>query len=174
MLSVASILCAVSLIQHSAHISGFIPSNHKQLRPKNKRFYVNSRNEDHSDSFSPTRRNLLLTSVLFPSINVIFTPKQSNAIEEDSLKLGTRTFRAVTQSDLGISVRKSVVRGAQVVDKIDQKWEQMSDTFGLGSERSRRDKRPEPKIIPPPLPLNEKIAMEILSISDEVRFLSEC
>ena len=55
-----------------------------------------------------------------------------------------------------------------IIDKIDQKWEQLSDNYGLGYERSRKDKRPEPKIIPPLLPLNEKIAMDILLASDQV------
>ena len=77
----------------------------------------------------------------------------------------------VYDSDLGISVRKSVVRGAQIMDKVDGSWEKFSDTFQLGTERSKREGRPPPKVIPEPLPLNVGIANEILRVSDEV-FLS--
>ena len=74
-------------------------------------------------------------------------------------------------SDLGIRVRKSVVRGAQVIDKVDGSWERLSDRFGLGSERSKREGRPVPKVIPKPLPLNSELASLFLSSSNDV-FLS--
>eukprot|EP00978_Attheya_sp_CCMP212_P043184 scaffold277581_cov28-Attheya_sp.AAC.1 len=49
-------------------------------------------------------------------------------------EVGARLNAAVTQSDLGVSVRRSVVRGAQVMDKLDGQWEKFSDEFGLGAE----------------------------------------
>ena len=36
---------------------------------------------------------------------------------------------AVTQSDLGVSVRRSVVQGAKLADKLDLKWERFSDSL---------------------------------------------
>lgn len=37
-------------------------------------------------------------------------------------------------SGLSQQMRRSAVRGAQVIDKIDSKWERFSDDFGLGGE----------------------------------------
>lgn len=81
-------------------------------------------------------------------------------------EVGARITKAVTTSDFGISVRTSVVKGAQVMDSLDGQWEKFSDRFGLGSERSKQGERPKPKVIPDPLPLNTKFASEILSLSD--------
>ena len=83
-------------------------------------------------------------------------------------ELGAKITKAVTQSDLGISVRKSVVKGAQIADQLDGKWEKFSDTYGLGAERSKRDARPKPKDIPPLQPLNSDIATLLLQASDKV------
>jgi len=98
----------------------------------------------------------LLASVSGPSV--------ANAGE-----VGARITKAVTTSDLGISVRTSVVQGAQMADKIDGQWEKFSDKYGLGSERSKQiAKRPNDKKIPDPLPLNIDTAQKLLDISDEV------
>ena len=84
-------------------------------------------------------------------------------------EVGARITKAVTTSDLGISVRTSVVKGAQLADKIDGKWEKFSDTYGLGSERTKQvGRRPKDKTIPDPLPLNIDAAQKILDVSDEV------
>ena len=83
-------------------------------------------------------------------------------------EVGARITKAVTTSDLGISVRTSVVKGAQVMDKVDGQWEKFSDKFGLGSERSRAGQRPKPKIIPDPVPLNVNVAKQILAKTDEI------
>jgi hypothetical protein len=81
-------------------------------------------------------------------------------------EVGARINKAVTESDLGISVRRSVVRGAQVMDQVDGQWEQFSDRFGLGSNRSRQDAKPKPKVIPNPLPLDATVAAKMLDIVD--------
>lgn len=75
---------------------------------------------------------------------------------------------AVTQSGLGVSVRRSVVRGAQKFDSLDGQWEQFSDRFGLGTERSKRDALPPPKVIPDPQPLDSATAIKILDATDQV------
>ena len=91
-------------------------------------------------------------------------PSVANAGE-----VGARITKAVTTSDLGISVRTSVVKGAQLADKIDGQWEKFSDKYGLGSERNKQvAKRPNDKTIPDPLPLKIDAAQKILDISDEV------
>ena len=81
-------------------------------------------------------------------------------------EVGARITKAVTTSDLGIAVRRSVVKGAQVMDRVDGQWEQFSDQFGLGSERSARDKKPVPKAIPAPRPLDKELARALLERTD--------
>jgi hypothetical protein len=93
------------------------------------------------------------------------------ALPSNGGEVGAKITKAVTQSDLGISVRTQVVKGAQVMDKIDGQWEQFSDRFQLGSERAKQPGKPNPKEIPDPLPLDVQTAKVILNIADEV-FLS--
>ena len=81
-------------------------------------------------------------------------------------EVGARITRAVTTSDLGISVRTSVVKGAQMADRIDGQWEKFSDKYGLGSERSKP--RGKERVVPDPLPLNTEAARKILDVSDDV------
>eukprot|EP00559_Dactyliosolen_fragilissimus_P003578 CAMPEP_0184863788 /NCGR_PEP_ID=MMETSP0580-20130426/12426_1 /TAXON_ID=1118495 /ORGANISM="Dactyliosolen fragilissimus" /LENGTH=464 /DNA_ID=CAMNT_0027362307 /DNA_START=255 /DNA_END=1649 /DNA_ORIENTATION=+ len=109
-----------------------------------------------------TRRKVFsIPVVAFLSV-LTYKPSASYAGE-----VGRKITQAVTQSDLGLSVRTSVVRGAQTIDALDGKWERFSDTFGLGQERSKREKRPLPYDIPDPLPLNSLIAAKILTACDE-------
>mmetsp|Transcript_16682 Transcript_16682/g.21690 ORF Transcript_16682/g.21690 Transcript_16682/m.21690 type:complete len:412 (+) Transcript_16682:124-1359(+) len=91
----------------------------------------------------------------------------ANADEEIGKVVRRKINEAVTQSDLGISVRKSVVRGAQVMDKVDGGWERLSDNFNLGTARSRREGRPLPKEMKDPLPLNTTLAKRFIQAADE-------
>lgn len=97
------------------------------------------------------------SSALISASLGVFDVKPSQAGE-----IGNKVNAAVTQSDLGISVRRSVVRGAQIIDKLDGKWEKLSDNFSLGAERSKRDARPEEREIPPLRPLDKEVARAIL------------
>lgn len=97
------------------------------------------------------------SSALISASLGVFDVKPSQAGE-----IGNKVNAAVTQSDLGISVRRSIVRGAQIMDKLDGKWEKFSDDFGLGAERSKRDARPEEREIPPLRPLDKEAARAIL------------
>lgn len=81
-------------------------------------------------------------------------------------EVGARITQAVTTSELGLSVRRSVVRGAQIVDKLDGSWERFSDDYGLGTERNKRDARPKPKVIPPLLPLDTAVTAALLTAAD--------
>ena len=81
-------------------------------------------------------------------------------------EVGRRITEAVTTSDLGVSVRRSVVRGAQIMDALDLRAEKFSDTFQLGSERSKQQKRPQPKRIPPLQPLDTVMAMNVVQQID--------
>lgn len=82
-------------------------------------------------------------------------------------EVGARINAAVTKSDLGISVRRSVVKGAQVMDSLDGKWEAFSDKYGLGAARQKEAGKPAPKKIPELKPLNSKLANKLLEYSDE-------
>jgi hypothetical protein len=116
------------------------------------------------DSFQRRGVLVLLLSTIVPvSTLLLGLPKPSYAGE-----VGARINAAVTKSELGVAVRKSVVRGAQVMDKVDGQWEQFSDKFGLGSARSQQDKKPAPRVIPDPLPLDMRIAKRIVEITDQV------
>jgi len=46
-------------------------------------------------------------------------------------EVGARITNVVTTSDLGVSVRRSVVKGAQVIDNLDGRWEKFSGECGL-------------------------------------------
>jgi hypothetical protein len=96
------------------------------------------------------------------SSNLIL-PERASASE-----LGTKITQAITTSDLGITVRRSVVRGAQVFDRVDEKWEQFSDQFQLGTERAKQASRPIPRSISPSQPLDSILASQCLQICDQV------
>lgn len=96
--------------------------------------------------------------------------QKSNAESEVAPRINLLN-KAVTQSDLGVDVRRSVVRGAQVIDELDGKWEKFSDRFGLGAERNRRDSRPAPRPVVERLPLERSLAREVLAAADSA-FLS--
>lgn len=109
---------------------------------------------------SITRRSILSAGAALLGSTLLTQP--SNAGE-----VGARINKAVTQSDLGISVRRSVVKGAQMMDQIDGKWEKFSDDNGLGSERFKQQPRPKPREVPDLKPLNLEMAKQILELSDE-------
>ena len=48
-------------------------------------------------------------------------------------EVGARITKAVTTSDLGISFRRAIVRGAQTMDRVDSDWEKFSDKYSLGA-----------------------------------------
>ena len=63
-----------------------------------------------------------------------FIPSISNAISVDDDQQG---ISAVTDSQFGRAIRKSVVQGAQTADKLDEKWERFSDSL---RDKSKCDK----------------------------------
>lgn len=81
--------------------------------------------------------------------------------------VGEQITQVVTQSDVGVAVRRSVVRGAQVMDSVDASWERLSDQFGLGAARKIQPGRPQPKIIPDLKPLDSALAMKLLESADQ-------
>lgn len=108
-----------------------------------------------------SRRDFLVGAAVIP-ISILVLPLPSSAGE-----VGAMITKAVTQSDLGIQVRKSVVRGAQIMDKIDGQWEKFSDDNHLGAQRFNQQDRPKPREVPDLQPLNVPLANKILEISDQ-------
>ncbi|CAJ1936191.1 unnamed protein product [Cylindrotheca closterium] len=83
-------------------------------------------------------------------------------------EVGARITNAVTTSDLGITFRRAVVRGAQTMDRVDGSWEKFSDRYNLGAARSKADSRPTPKVIPELQALDTMTAKRILYVCDQV------
>lgn len=109
-----------------------------------------------------TRRSFLSTGTFL----IVSAPTIANAGE-----VGARITQAVTTSDLGVQVRKSVVKGAQLMDQLDGSWEKFSDNYNLGSERSKREGRPKARMIPERKSLNAELARTFLDTADQA-FLS--
>ena len=127
-------------------------------------------NQQRQQQQQPTennRRSVLSTIFFGVTSSFLLVP----TLPSHAGEVGARITKAVTTSDLGISVRTSVVKGAQVIDKLDGKWEGFSDKYGLGAERNKQVGRPAPKVIPDPLPLDVPTAAAILKAADDV-FLS--
>ncbi len=78
------------------------------------------------------RREALKATLGFAS--VFLSPLASNAIDYSDDQQG---IAAITDSSIGRAFRRSVVRGAQVADKLDEGWERFSD--GL-RDKSKCDK----------------------------------
>lgn len=106
-------------------------------------------------------RRQIVAQILQGGSTLIIAPSVCSAGE-----IGAKITKAVTESDLGISVRRSVVRGAQIFDGFDAKLESFSDQFRLGTARSERPGRPAGKVIPDPKPLDSAMAKRVLEIAD--------
>jgi hypothetical protein len=119
-----------------------------------------SRSRDLSLRLESDRR--LAVARLIGVASSMLLPRPSRAGE-----IGARITQAVTTSELGVSVRKSIVKGAQTMDLVDRRWEEFSDKFALGSERSKQVGRPTAKTIPPLLALDTVTANKILEACDE-------
>lgn len=83
-----------------------------------------STNDDHRDH---SRRTVLAALLSLVTL--------SNTANNPASAAGDDEFG--TMNGLTRQVRRSVVRGAQLADQLDGKWERFSDDLGLGSERNR-------------------------------------
>ena len=118
--------------------------------------------QQHHDGENDIDRRTAISQVMQSSSLVLATLGVLDVRPSWAGEIGNKVNAAVTQSDLGISVRRTVVRGAQWMDKIDGSWEKFSDDFGLGVERSKREARPEEREIPPLKPLDKEAARAML------------
>jgi hypothetical protein len=132
---------------------------------------LRSSNQDSTTRLLASRRNVTVTILSSLGLSGILFPTSSEAMTALSVgdfSWGNQITNAITTSDLGISVRRSVVRGAQTMDWIDRQWEEFSDTYSLGTERSRQilDRPPKSKPIPPRLALDTRLANQIITRCD--------
>lgn len=162
--------CANNFGQSTTFVSEGRATQRSKVNLTHKSVEDSASRKKSSNLQESTCRRLFLSKVLISS-SVTASCLSIDVKPSNAGEVGTRINRAVTQSDLGISVRRSVVQGARVIDDLDGKWEKFSDENNLGKERSKRDARPEPKDIPEPLPLNVDVARNVLKVSDET-FLS--
>jgi hypothetical protein len=145
----------------ASNVHGF--SQSRRVAPKRSREKILESGDDEEPWESSSRRDVLRVALAGIS-GLIMMPSSSSAGE-----VGAMITKTVTTSDLGIAVRTQVVKGAQVMDKLDGSWEKLSDRFNLGSERSKEiGNRPAKKVIPDPLPLDVATATSILDTSDSV------
>lgn len=160
-----SVLAAFAIGSSEAFAFMSFTSNRQRC---NKPLKLNSNSEENEhersndamlEKVSTTRRAILSTAA-FLGTTLLAQPSYAGEV-------GAQINKAVTTSDLGISVRRSVVKGAQMMDKLDGQWEKFSDDNGLGAERFKQQGRLTPKVVPDPKPLNVEMATQILQLSDD-------
>jgi hypothetical protein len=101
---------------------------------------LRSQEHDYDDSFPKNLfASLWLGTVILVAGSSLTAPAHASSV--DTTLLGTSTWTigdmtveaqgipAVTQSDLGTSVRRTIVRGAQFADTLDLQWERFSDSL---------------------------------------------
>ena len=81
------------------------------------------------NTLSTLLSSLPLTNIALHPTSAAATGGNNN--DDDDDKFGSPMNKLTRQ------IRKSVVRGAQLIDKVNGQWEQFSDDFGLGSERNQ-------------------------------------
>jgi hypothetical protein len=161
-MTMRKIVTFLALLVLTSNVHGF-SLNRRATPNKSGETRLKSDGDDEEPWENNGRRDVLRVALAgFSGLSMM--PSSSSAGE-----VGTMMNKAVTTSDLGIAVRTQVVKGAQVMDKLDGSWEKLSDRFNLGSERSKEiGNRPVKKVIPDPLPLDVATAKSILDTSDSV------
>lgn len=132
-----SSIAAISLAFWAIHISkAFTPSSNFGCQSRSaakcnmSRFFsLCFANEDQLGVVDHRRRGILAKSILL--LPTAF-PSLSNAAELD---------KSSEMNKLTRQIRTSIVRGAQIIDKLDGKWERFSDEFGLGENRNQPKKK---------------------------------
>jgi hypothetical protein len=84
--------------------------------------------KDHDCNYDCHRRDLLTTLSSFICLSAA-SPALAAGPEGNDFE--------APMNGLTRQIRTSVVKGAQVIDKIDSRWERFSDNFGLGDKRNQ-------------------------------------
>jgi hypothetical protein len=88
--------------------------------------------KDQDYNYDRRRRDILTTLSSF--IGLSAATSASPALAADTTE--SNDFEA-PMNGLTRQIRTSVVKGAQVIDKLDSRWERFSDDFGLGDKRNQ-------------------------------------
>ena len=112
------------------------------------------------------------TRRFFLSVSSAITIIPAVAHADDPQTFNSRLNKLVTKSGLGLEVRRSVVKGAQVFDSIDGSWEKFSDRNGLGSQRKKQPPYPIQSPPPPLLPLDSATFAKLIGIFDAAFLLN--
>ncbi|GMI38633.1 hypothetical protein TrCOL_g12775 [Triparma columacea] len=112
------------------------------------------------------------TRRFFLSVSSVATIIPAVAHADDPQTFNSRLNKMVTKSGLGLEVRRSVVKGAQVFDSIDGSWEKFSDRNGLGSQRKKQPPYPIQSPPPPLLPLDSATFAKLIGIFDAAFLLN--
>jgi hypothetical protein len=76
-------------------------------------------------------RRVILATLLTTTASTMMYPTVSCALNDNDDNVEFDNMNIVTRQ-----IRKSVVRGAQLIDIVDGAWERFSDDYGLGSKRN--------------------------------------
>ena len=117
--------CANNFGQSTIFVSEGRATRRSKVNLTHKSVEDSASRKESSNLPESTCRRLFLSKVLISS-SVTASCLSIDVKPSNAGEVGTRINRAVTQSDLGISVRRSVVQGARVIDDLDGKWEKFS------------------------------------------------
>ena len=100
-------------------------------RRKDEQLHHHEHIQHDQDCNCDRRRRLLSFLGILSAATTTHANDALAAIVDESYELDTRMNGFTRQ------IRKTVVRGAQAIDKIDSRWERFSDDFGLGDKRNQ-------------------------------------
>lgn len=86
------------------------------------------------DGTDQNRRAAIATLLSFSGLGIPSSAVHASATDKDVVEFGTTSMLAM--DDVTRQVRTSVIRGAQLIDKVDGQWERFSDNLGLGQKRN--------------------------------------
>jgi hypothetical protein len=86
------------------------------------------------DGTDHNRRAVIATLLSCSGLGIPSSAVHASSIDKDAVEFGTTPILAM--DDVTRQVRTSVIRGAQLIDKVDGQWERFSDNLGLGQKRN--------------------------------------
>lgn len=88
----------------------------------------------HDNENDRRRRTVISTLLSLTGLHGISTPPTGQASSD--VDFVDVNYPIVAMNDVTRQIRTSVVRGAQLIDKVDGQWERFSDNLGLGRKRN--------------------------------------
>ncbi len=97
------------------------------MADQNARYY-------HDNDNDRRRRTVIVTFLSFCGLHGTSTPPTGQA--SGDVDFVAVEYPILAMNDVTRQIRTSVVRGAQLIDKVDGQWERFSDNLGLGRKRN--------------------------------------